>query len=148
VDGNSAQADEKASCGAAMSEASLNERLDCRPLFGNSPGRRGLSIFWLELSSGGNRQRPTSLTYDENPRRLDREKTMESFADGIGNLIGFQLILGFTFGIYLAPSIVAVVRGHKTSPNNWSTWTRIYREIKCSAGMVMYPRHHICLPQR
>ena len=37
---------------------------------------------------------------------------MESFAYGIGNLIGFQLMLGFMFGIYLAPSIVAVVRGH------------------------------------
>jgi hypothetical protein len=30
---------------------------------------------------------------------------MESFADGIGNLIGFQLMLGLMFGIYLAPSI-------------------------------------------
>ena len=39
------------------------------------------------------------------------EKTMESFAYGIGNLVGFQLIVGFMFGIYLAPSIVAVVRG-------------------------------------
>jgi len=37
---------------------------------------------------------------------------MESFAYGIGNLVGFQLILGFMFGIYLAPSIIAVVRGH------------------------------------
>jgi hypothetical protein len=37
---------------------------------------------------------------------------MESFAYGIGNLIGFQLILGFMFGIYLAPLIIAVVRGH------------------------------------
>jgi len=27
---------------------------------------------------------------------------MESFADGIGNLIGFQLVIGFMFGIYLA----------------------------------------------
>ena len=35
---------------------------------------------------------------------------MESFACGIGNLIGFQLILGFIFGIYLAPLIIAVVR--------------------------------------
>ena len=41
---------------------------------------------------------------------------MESFAYGIGNLIGFQLILGFMFGIYLAPSIVAVVRGHPRWP--------------------------------
>ena len=41
---------------------------------------------------------------------------MESFAYGIGNLIGFQLILGFMFGIYLAPSIIAVVRGH----HGWS----------------------------
>ena len=41
---------------------------------------------------------------------------MESFAYGIGNLIGFQLILGFMFGIYLAPSIIAVVRGHHRWP--------------------------------
>ena len=41
---------------------------------------------------------------------------MESFAYGIGNLIGFQLILGFMFGIYLAPSIIAVVRGHPRWP--------------------------------
>ena len=32
---------------------------------------------------------------------------MESFAYGIGILIGFQLMLGFMFGIYLAPSIIA-----------------------------------------
>ena len=37
---------------------------------------------------------------------------MESFAYGIVNLFGFELILGFMFGIYLAPLIVAVVRGH------------------------------------
>ena len=41
---------------------------------------------------------------------------MESFADGIGNLIGFQLVLGFMFSIYLAPSIIAVVRGHHHWP--------------------------------
>ena len=38
---------------------------------------------------------------------------MESFAYGIGNWIGFQLVIGFMFGIYLAPSIIAVVRGHR-----------------------------------
>ena len=41
---------------------------------------------------------------------------MESFAYGIGNLIGFQLILGFMFGIYLAPLIIGVVRGHHRWP--------------------------------
>ena len=41
---------------------------------------------------------------------------MESFADGIGNLIGFQLMLGLMFGIYLAQSIIAVVRGHHRWP--------------------------------
>ena len=41
---------------------------------------------------------------------------MDSFADGIGNLIGFQLVLGFMFSIYLAPSIIAVVRGHHRWP--------------------------------
>jgi hypothetical protein len=41
---------------------------------------------------------------------------MESFADGIGNLIGFQLVLGSMFSVYLAPSIIAVVRGHHSWP--------------------------------
>ena len=41
---------------------------------------------------------------------------MESFAYGVGNLVAFQLILGLMFGIYLAPSIVAVVRGHRRWP--------------------------------
>ena len=41
---------------------------------------------------------------------------MESFAYGVGNLVAFQLILGLMFGIYLAPSIVAVVRGHHRWP--------------------------------
>jgi len=37
-------------------------------------------------------------------------------ADGMANLVDFQLILGFMFSIYLAPSIVAVVRGHHRWP--------------------------------
>ena len=41
---------------------------------------------------------------------------MESFACGIGNMIGFQLVLGFLFGIYLAPLIVAVAQGHPRWP--------------------------------
>ena len=41
---------------------------------------------------------------------------MESFADGIANLIGFQLVLGLMFSVYLAPSIIAVVRGHHSWP--------------------------------
>jgi hypothetical protein len=41
---------------------------------------------------------------------------MQSLADGIINLISFQLVLGFMFGIYLAPSIIAVVRGHHRWP--------------------------------
>ena len=41
---------------------------------------------------------------------------MESFACGILNLIGFWLVSGFMFGIYLAPLIIAVVRGHHRWP--------------------------------
>ena len=41
---------------------------------------------------------------------------MGSLADGIANFVGFQLILGFLFGIYLAPSTIAVVRGHHRWP--------------------------------
>ena len=50
------------------------------------------------------------------PLALRRREEMESLADGIANFVGFQLILGFIFGIYLAPSIVAVVRGHQQWP--------------------------------
>ena len=41
---------------------------------------------------------------------------MESFAYGIGNFIGFQLVIGIMFGIYLAPSIIAMVRDHQRLP--------------------------------
>ena len=41
---------------------------------------------------------------------------MESFACGIVNLIGFWLVAGFMFGIYLAPLIIAVIRGHHRLP--------------------------------
>jgi hypothetical protein len=46
-------------------------------------------------------------------RRFDGEKTMESFVDGICNLIGFYLVLGSMLGIYVAPLIIAVCRGHQ-----------------------------------
>ena len=41
---------------------------------------------------------------------------MESLVDGIANFVGFQLILGFLFGIYLTPSIIAVVRDRHRWP--------------------------------
>ena len=41
---------------------------------------------------------------------------MESFVDGICNMIGFYLVLGSMFSIYLAPSIIAVARGHHRWP--------------------------------
>jgi len=41
---------------------------------------------------------------------------MESLVDGFANFVGFQLILGFLFGIYLTPSIIAVVRDHHRWP--------------------------------
>ena len=41
---------------------------------------------------------------------------MESFVDGICNLIGFWLVVGFMFGIYLAPLIIAIVRDHHRLP--------------------------------
>ena len=41
---------------------------------------------------------------------------MESFVDGIRNLIGFYLVLGCMFGIYLAPLIIAIIRGHHGWP--------------------------------
>jgi T4 superinfection immunity protein len=44
------------------------------------------------------------------------EKTMESFVDGICNLIGFYLVLGSMLGIYIAPLVIAVVRDHHRLP--------------------------------
>ena len=41
---------------------------------------------------------------------------MESLADGIANFLCFQLVLGFMFGIYLAPLINATVRDHHRLP--------------------------------
>ena len=37
---------------------------------------------------------------------------MESFVDGICNLIGFYLALSSILGLYMAPSIIATVRDH------------------------------------
>ena len=87
-----------------------------RPLFGNSLDARGYQIFGrnyqAEVPDSALPLRHATRT----SRRFDGEKTMESFADGIGNLIGFHLVLGFMFSIYLAPSIIAVVRGHHRWP--------------------------------
>ena len=41
---------------------------------------------------------------------------MESFVDGICNLIGFYLVLGSMLGVYIAPLVIAVVRDHHRSP--------------------------------
>jgi hypothetical protein len=49
-------------------------------------------------------------------RASDGEKTMESFVDGICNLIGFYLVLGTMLGIYIAPFVIAVLRDHHRLP--------------------------------
>lgn len=41
---------------------------------------------------------------------------MESFVDGISNLIGFYLVLGAMLGLYTAPLIIAMVRDHHRLP--------------------------------
>jgi hypothetical protein len=41
---------------------------------------------------------------------------MESFVDGISNLMGFYLVLGSMLGLYTAPLIIAVARGHRRWP--------------------------------
>jgi hypothetical protein len=41
---------------------------------------------------------------------------MESFIDGICNLIGFYLVLGSMLGIYIAPFVIAVIRDHHRLP--------------------------------
>jgi hypothetical protein len=41
---------------------------------------------------------------------------MESFVDGICNLIGFYLALGSMLALYIAPSIIATVRNHHRLP--------------------------------
>jgi hypothetical protein len=52
----------------------------------------------------------------ETSRASDGEKTMESFVDGICNLIGFYLVLGSMLGLYMAPLIIATVRDHHRLP--------------------------------
>jgi hypothetical protein len=49
-------------------------------------------------------------------RASEGEKTMESFVDGICNLIGFYLVLGSILGIYIAPLVIALVRDHHRLP--------------------------------
>jgi len=41
---------------------------------------------------------------------------MESFVDGICNLIGFYLLLGSMLGIYIAPLVIAMVQDHHRLP--------------------------------
>ena len=41
---------------------------------------------------------------------------MESFVDGICNLIGFYLVLGSILGIYIAPFVIAAIRDHHRLP--------------------------------
>ena len=41
---------------------------------------------------------------------------MESFVDGICNLIGFYLALGAMLGIYIAPLVIAIGRNHHRLP--------------------------------
>ena len=41
---------------------------------------------------------------------------MESFVDGFLNLIGFYLALSSMLGVYTAPLIIAMVRGHHRLP--------------------------------
>ena len=41
---------------------------------------------------------------------------MESFVDGICNLIGFYLALAAMLGIYIAPLVIAMVRDHHRLP--------------------------------
>jgi hypothetical protein len=53
---------------------------------------------------------------------------MESFVHGSCNLMGFWLVVGFMVGIYMAPSIIAMVRDHHRLPwigllNVASGWT-------------------------
>jgi hypothetical protein len=65
------------------------------------------------------RRRPTSPYLSDatgTSRASDGEKTMESFVDGICNLIGFYLVLGAMLGIYIAPLVIAVVRDHHRLP--------------------------------
>lgn len=42
---------------------------------------------------------------------------MESFVDGMCNLIGFYLALGSILGLYLAPLIIATIRDHHRLPS-------------------------------
>src|SRR6516165_11635412 len=77
---------------------------------------RGYQFFGRNYQAG----RPTTPDLSDMRRELarasDGEKTMESFIDGIGNLIGFYLVLGSMLGIYIAPLVIAMVRDHHRVP--------------------------------
>src|SRR5262245_12041100 len=70
------------------------------PLLGNSPGARGYQFFGRNYQADVLVSAPPLRHTTGTSRRFDGEKMMESFAVGIGNLIGFQLMVGFIFGIY------------------------------------------------
>ena len=104
MDRNSAQADEKASRGAAISERFPR------------PGARGNQLFGANYQAEVPDSALPLRHATGTSRRPDGEKTMEGFVDGICNLIGFYLALGSMLGLYIAPLIIATVRDHDRLP--------------------------------
>ena len=100
---NSAKANQKGSCGPAISDAFLAWRADINFLAGIIKRRCPAAPYLSDM------RRETS-------RASDGEKTMASFVDGICNLIVFYLALGFMLGLYIAPLIIATVRDHHRLP--------------------------------
>ena len=103
MDRNTAEADEKASCGTGISDFSLAWGADIKFLAGI-------------IKRGCPRAPYLSDMRRETSRASDGEKTMASFVDGICNLIVFYLALGFMLGLYIAPLIIATVRDHHRLP--------------------------------
>ena len=82
----------------------------------SSPGGHGYQLFGRNYQAEVPGTPYLSDMRQETSLRLDGEKTMESFVDGICNLIGFYLALGFMLGLYIAPLIIATVRDHHRLP--------------------------------
>ena len=64
---------------------------------------------------------------------------MDSFVDGISNLIGFYLVLGSMLGLYMAPLIIAMVRDHHRLPwiGPFELCRRLdRRRLDCRPGVV------------
>jgi hypothetical protein len=118
---------DKAGRGSGRGRTHIDNVISERVEFAVEPGGRTHVESYSSMMQGPV-QRPTSPVCGGESPASDGEKTMESFVHGSCNLMGFWLVVGFMVGIYMAPSIIAMVRDHHRLPwigllNVASGWT-------------------------